>query len=96
MIIRKLIKSFQAKSLNHLIIIFVIFAISGSCSVLVSSSLLSAIDLKNIISFYPLYIFIRIVIIIPIYQLMLILIATLFGEFKYFWKFEKNSYNDYV
>ena len=48
---------------------------------------MSALDLKNILNNYSLYIFFRVLIIIPIYQL--ILIATLFGEFEYFWKFEK-------
>ena len=31
----------------------------------------------------------RILIIIPIYQLILIVVASIFGEFQYFWKFEK-------
>ena len=26
---------------------------------------------------------------IPIYQLILIVVALIFGEFQYFWKFEK-------
>ena len=56
----------------------------------VSFPILSALDLENKLNNYPFYIFLRILIIIPIYQLILILIATLFGEFEYFWKFEKN------
>ena len=50
---------------------------------------MSALDLKNILNNYPLYIFLRILIIIPIYQLILIVVASIFGEFQYFWKFEK-------
>ena len=69
--------------------IFTIFALSGSGSLLISDPILVALDLKNFVTFYPLYILIRILIIIPIYQLMLIIIATIFGEFKYFWQFEK-------
>ena len=48
-----------------------------------------ASDLKNILNNYPLYIFLRILIIIPIYQLILIVVAAIFGEFQYFWEFEK-------
>ena len=48
-----------------------------------------ALDLKNIFSNYFLYIFFRVLIIIPIYQLILIITATIFGEFEYFWKIEK-------
>ena len=50
---------------------------------------MSALDLKNILNNYPLYIFFRVLIIIPIYQLILIVVASIFGEFQYFWKFEK-------
>jgi len=36
-----------------------------------------------------LYWFFRLIIIFPIYQILLIFIGSLFGEFKYFWKIEK-------
>ena len=87
--LNKLVKKFQANSVKHLAIIFIIFALSGSSSLLISSPILSAINLKTLITYYPLYIFIRVLIIIPIYQINLIIIATFFGEFNYFWKFEK-------
>ena len=73
----------------HLLIIFIVFGLSGSFSVWISSPILAALDLKDLLDNYPLYILFRVLIIIPIYQLILIVIATLFGEFEYFWKFEK-------
>ena len=87
--LNKLVKKFQANSIKHLAIIFIIFALSGSSSLLISSPILSAFNLKSLVTYYPLYIFVRVLIIIPIYQITLIIIATLFGEFNYFWKFEK-------
>ena len=87
--LNNLIKKFNAKSNKHLLIIFIIFSLSGSGSLLLSSPILSAINLEGLITYYPLYLMVRIIIIIPIYQLILIIIATLFGEFNYFWKFEK-------
>ena len=87
--IEKLINKFKAKSIRHLFIIFIIFALSGSGSLFISSPILIALGLDKLITFYPLYIFVRIILIIPIYQFILILIASLFGEFDYFWKFEK-------
>ncbi|MDC0227849.1 hypothetical protein OAK51_05065 [Alphaproteobacteria bacterium] len=87
--LNKLVKKFQANSHKHLAIIFIVFALSGSSSLLISSPILSAINLKALVTYYPLYIFIRILIIIPIYQINLIIVATFFGEFKYFWKYEK-------
>ena len=87
--IQNLIKKFNAKSKVHLLVIFFVFGLSGSFSLWISSPIISGLDLKNILNNYPLYILFRVLIIIPIYQLILIVIATLFGEFEYFWKFEK-------
>ena len=69
--------------------IFLVFGLSGTFSLWISSPIISALDLKNILNNYPLYIFFRVLIIIPIYQLILIVVASIFGEFEYFWKFEK-------
>ena len=90
--LKKIIAKFHAKSFKHLIIIFLVFALSGSASLLMSSSILNAINLKELINFYPLYLLVRIIFLIPIYQLVLIIIATLFGEFRYFWNFEKKFF----
>ena len=87
--IDKLVNKFQANSIQHLVIIFLVFALSGSGSLFISSPILKALSLEELISYYPLYIFVRIILIIPIYQLLLIIIASLFGQFNYFWKFEK-------
>ena len=87
--VEKLCNKFKAISIRHLFIIFIIFAISGSGSLFISSPILIALGLDKLITFYPLYIFVRIILIIPIYQFILIIIALLFGEFDYFWKFEK-------
>ena len=87
--IEKIVKKFEANSIQHLFIIFTVFALSGSSSLFISSPILIALGLEKSITFYPLYIFVRIILIIPIYQFILIIIASLFGEFDYFWKFEK-------
>ena len=87
--IDKLVKKFEANSIQHLIIIFIIFALSGSGSIFISSPILTILKLERLISFYPLYLIVRIILIVPIYQLLLILVASLFGQFNYFWKFEK-------
>ena len=87
--IEKLVNKFKANSIRHLFIIFIIFALSGSGSLFISSPILIVLGLDKLITFYPLYIFVRIILIIPIYQFILIIVASLFGEFEYFWKFEK-------
>ena len=87
--IQNLINKFNAKSKMHLLIIFIVFGLSGSFSLWISSPILAALDLKDLLDNYPLYILFRVLIIIPIYQLILIIVASIFGEFQYFWKFEK-------
>ena len=87
--IQNLIKKFNAKSKVHLLLIFFVFGLSGSFSLWISSPIMSALDLEKILNNYPLYILFRVLIIIPIYQLILIVVASIFGEFEYFWKFEK-------
>ena len=87
--IEKIVNKFKANSIQHLFVIFIIFALSGSGSLFISSPILVVLGLDKLITFYPLYIFIRIILIIPIYQFILIIIASFFGEFDYFWKFEK-------
>ena len=87
--LNNLVKRFNAKSNKHLLIIFIIFALSGSGSLFISAPIISTINLEILITYYPLYLLVRILIIIPIYQIILIIIATLFGQFNYFWKFEK-------
>ena len=86
---QNLINKFNAKSKLHLLVIFLVFGLSGTFSLWISSPIMLALDLKNILNNYPLYIFFRALIIIPIYQLILIVVASIFGEFQYFWKFEK-------
>ncbi len=90
--LKKLITKFNAKSLYHLSIIFLIFALSGSGSLLIASPIFTALNLKELIDFYPLYLLVRIILFIPLYQILLIIIATIFGEFKYFWNFEKKFF----
>ena len=86
--INKLIKIFKVKNLTQLIIVFSVFGITGSMSVIVGEYILSFFfnqNLSNGILFWIL----RLILIFPLYQLLLIIIGTIFGEFNYFWKFTK-------
>ena len=82
---------FKTNSTYQLVIVFIVFGISGSLSVYVSEPLLNFLNYKQYISNKFLQIFLRLLIIFPIYQIILLGVGTLFGEFKYFWNFEKNE-----
>ena len=88
----KFIKYFKAKSLNHLILIFIIFGISGSLTLILSEPIINFIKMNGTIENTLILLFLRIIIIFPLYQLVLISIATIFGEFNYFFTFEKSMF----
>ena len=86
---RKLKEKWKIKSNFQLVIILIVFSITGSVAVLTAKPLLdfAGIDQNTLSSwvFWP----IRILIIFPIYQVLIVVIGTLFGQFKFFWNFEK-------
>ena len=92
-ILKKLILVFEAKSLIHLIKIFLIFGLAGSLSLYLSELIYNYINLKDFVNIYILKLFIKIIFLIIIYQITLLSIAIIFGEFKYFFKFFKKFLN---
>ena len=73
----------------QLVIIFIVFSVTGSLSLLVSGPLLDFLCIKQDL-FSP-YIFwpLRILIVFLIYQILILIVGTLFGQFNFFWSFEK-------
>ena len=71
------------------IIILIVFSVTGTLAVWVAKPILELVGLdKSAVTawmFWP----IRIAIIFPIYQVMIVVIGALFGQFKFFWAFEK-------
>ena len=78
---KKLIKIFKVESSYQLIIVFIVFGITGSMSLVVSNFISDIFHLDNII--------LSIILVLIIYQVLLIMVGTLFGEFEYFWEMEK-------
>ena len=86
---QKMIKAFHASSLSHLVIIFTVFAITGSLSVTVTEPIIQFINLKSFITFYPFYLIVKILIVLICYNILLITFGTLAGQFKYFFNMQK-------
>lgn len=90
----KLKQKWGIESNFQLIIIFIVFAITGSASVYVARPFLALIGLDQ--ANFPdawwsgiVYWSMRILIIFPIYQILLVCFGWLFGQFQFFWAFEK-------
>ncbi len=73
----------------QLAIIVVVFAITGSTAAYLSKPILNYFGIvKGDVSnweYYTLYI----LLILPVYQVLLVAIGAIFGQFRFFWKFEK-------
>ena len=86
--LNKIIKLFKVDNALHLVVIFTVFGITGSLSVVFGEMVLLKFfgeDFVNNSFFWPL----RLILIFPIYQVLLIIVGTIFGQFKYFWNIEK-------
>lgn len=81
------------QSFYQFMVIMLIFAITGSLSLYITVELFQFIGLQaenlNPVIFWP----IRIILLFIIYQVLLLLVALPFGQFQYFWKFEKKFLN---
>ena len=70
--------------------IFILFGISGSLTLILSEPIINFIKINKVVENTFFLLLLQIIIIFPLYQLVLISIATLFGEFNYFLSFEKS------
>lgn len=85
----KLKKRWGIESNFQIVVIFIVFAITGSCAAKLAAPAADLIGLdKEQLSgwiYWP----IRILLIFPIYQVLLVFFGWLFGQFRFFWNFEK-------
>jgi hypothetical protein len=84
---------FKVESNYQLFVVNLVFAITGTSSLFVAGYILDMllITQENYDNFF--YWITRIILILPIYQILLIIFGILFGEFSYFWKMEKKTLN---
>ncbi len=85
---KKLKKRWGIESNLQLAIIFTVFAITGSTSAWISKPVCAWLAITEE-DFGNWFILIRLLIIFPLYQVLLVAIGTIFGQFKFFWNFEK-------
>lgn len=84
----KLKKRWGITSNIQLSIIFIVFAITGTASAWLSKPLCSWVGIvKENLGFW--FTPFRLLLIFPIYQVLLVLIGFVFGQFRFFWAFEK-------
>ena len=86
---KKLKERWGIDSNFQIIIIFIVFAITGSTASYIGKPILNYLNITpenfSILGYW----IIRIVLLFVMYQIMLVFFGWLFGQHKFFWNFEK-------
>ena len=82
---QKLKKRWGLNSNTQVLIIFIVFGITGSSSLYISQPVMEYLSISND------NIILRIIIVTIIYQFILLIVAFIFGQFKWFWNFFYNK-----
>jgi hypothetical protein len=90
----RLKKKWNIISNFQLVIIFIVFGLTGSVSVKFAEPLLIFFKVypdtfESILGGTILYWIIRVLVVFPIYQILLIIFGAIFLQFRFFWEFEK-------
>ena len=72
----------------QMVIVFIVFTITGSASVFVAKPILNLIGLSDEVNPW-IRIPLRIILILPVYQVMLLIIGGIFGQFHFFLALQK-------
>ena len=77
----------------QLMAIIIVFAINGTFAAWVAEPVTEFFGFSSeTTSPYILYLFLRIILVFPIYQITLPIVGGIFGQFKFFWNFEKKMF----
>jgi len=86
--LKKLKERWEIDSNWQLIVILLVFSITGSAATKLAAPTMGFLGIsEDIGSFF--YWTIRILLIFPLYQFLLVFFGWLFGQHNFFWKFEK-------
>ncbi|HMC00438.1 MAG TPA: DUF6787 family protein [Flavobacteriaceae bacterium] len=73
----------------QILIILIVFAVTGSTATYIGKPILDFFNITQESLNSVLYWFIRIALLFVVYQFMLVFFGWLFGQFQFFWNFEK-------
>ena len=85
-IINYLKKKWKIESNLQFAIIFIVFGITGSSSVFIRRIILEYLGWNHLNGF------IKFLLVFPIFQVLLLVVGTAFGQFRFFWEFEKKMF----
>ena len=86
---KKLKERWGVTSNKQIVIIFLVFAITGFSSLQLAKPFLTLIGIPDTFEPHWLYRVLRLLLIFPIYQVLLVFVGFIFGQFSFLWNFEK-------
>lgn len=86
---KKLKKRWNLTSNTQVIVILIVFSITGYTSLIIAKPILDVIGLHQETTNPWIYRPLRFILIFPFYQVLIIGFGWLFGQFEFFWNFEK-------
>ena len=89
---KKLKERWGVTSNKQIVIIFLVFAITGFSSLQLAKPFLTLIGIPDTFEPHWLYRVLRLLLIFPIYQVLLVFVGFIFGQFSFFWNFEKKMF----
>jgi len=90
--LEKLKRRWNIENNFQLVIILIVFAVTGTSTMYARKGAFYILGITTETSMWikvPLYI----ILIIPIYQILFLIVGTLFGQFKFAWEFEKKIFS---
>ncbi len=88
-IMNKIRDIFKVETNFQLLKVNVVFAITGTLSVYFAGIVIDFLGLDPYVLGSFFYWSLRIILLLPVYQFLLIIIGSIYGEFEYFWKIER-------
>ena len=86
---KKLKLKWNIQSNFQLFVILMVFAITGSSSLVVSKPILACLNITGETLNPWIYKPLKLILIFPVYQVLILIFGALFGQFQFFWNFEK-------
>jgi hypothetical protein len=93
--LERLKQRWNIQSNLQVIIILIVFAITGSATVYLKKLIFDLIGITSETHFgikAPVYI----LVILAVYNILLLIVGLLFGQFRFFWEFEKRFFSRFL
>ncbi len=86
-VLKRLQSKWGLKSLFQTVLVLIVFACTGSTVLFIKPFLFKLVGLESLTGFWGVLLYI--LLIFPLYQILILIYGFLFGQFEFFWKWEK-------